>query len=103
MGIPIGGGYAVDLDTARQYVTRLHAGVDTLKEILVEMEQQSWVPPAGRDFASPVYQLSLINWVEQHRTWNVARQQELRALADTISASLRSYQETEQHSSIRGS
>lgn len=103
MGIPIGGGYEVDLDTARQYVTRLHAGVDTLKEILQEMEGQSSVPPAGRDYASPVYQQSLINWIEQHRHWNVARQKELLALADSISASLRSYQETEHHNSIRGS
>lgn len=101
MGIPIGDGYEVDPDTAQQYAAQLHAGVDTLNEILQTAQDQARVPAPGRDQASGYYLKAHAEALDAHREWNLGQQKQLKAHAEAITAALKSYQETDTSSAAR--
>jgi hypothetical protein len=99
-GIDLGNGYTVDFDDADKFIKALQDQKDRLAQTLRDANRADPQPPGNDDY-SGVYANDAYTMVQQHNTWNQAKQDELQGLIDKVTDAVTKYKQTEHDNTLR--
>ncbi|GDY29196.1 PE domain-containing protein [Gandjariella thermophila] len=99
--LDLGNGYSIDMADVDRFIKALEDTRANLNRTLTVTAQRLYVQPPGHDDYSEAFALTMNSVIDQHRQWNLARQNELQDLINRVKAARDRYLHVEQNNTPR--
>lgn len=99
--LDLGNGYSIDMADVDRFISALQDAKDGLNRTLNGTAKRLQVAPPGHDDYSGAFAFTMNSLIQQHREWNLNRQNELQDLINRVKSARDGYLHVEQNNTPR--